>query len=132
MLMAFALLARPARAVPPVGNLQPANNYGTVSASSAVVGGNIVVTFSVTDTQPIGGNGIKGLIVYSPYTPSAMSAPPRCQTTLYQNGYSWWDFNGGPDNDGNGIPDSMIEPGETVGGTTFQLTYKVSKYPTID
>lgn len=133
MISALVLLARGSMAVPPVGNLQPANNYGTVTMDIVDDGhGNYVATFTVTDTQPAGGYGIKGVLVYSPYAPSSMSAPPRCQTTLYKNGYSWWDFNGAPDNNRDGIPDSMIAPGQTVDSDTFVLTYKKSKCPTLD
>ena len=119
----LALTAGAAFAVPPSGSLEPANNYGTVSAQVANNSpGRFVVCFTVTDTSSY--YGIKGLIVYGPQ-PTGISSPPRTQTTLYQraNGYSWWDANGGPDNNGDGLPDSFIAPGQTVGGTTFCLTY---------
>jgi hypothetical protein len=122
-------VAAPANAVPPIKSLQPAANYGSVSVVFGTSSKGLpTATFTVTDTQPAGGDGIKGLLVYwvgpNGVVPTSMSAPSRCQTTLFGNANeSWWDFNGGPDTDGDGIPDTMIEPGQTVGGTTFVLTY---------
>jgi len=120
-----------ALAVPPQSALAPANNYGTVTATAVTptaqeqaTGITVCYVFTVVNTQPAGGLGIKGLIVYSPVKPVFISDPSRTSTTLYQqeNGYSWWDHNGGADQNGNGLVDRYTEPGETNTGTNSGYT----------
>jgi hypothetical protein len=113
--------AQQARAVPPVSGLQPAANYGTVSAQIvSQTATTCTYRFTVTDTHPT--DGIKGLLVYGPM-PLSMNSLPRTQTSLYNAGRAtWWDFNGAPDANNNGIADSFIEPGQTR--SDFLLTYK--------
>lgn len=126
-LLALIGFALPALAVPGFDNVQPAANYGTVTAQ--VIDSNptsFKVLFRVKDIHP--SFGIKGLVVYGP-RPIAISRPDRVHAVLYQSkhGYSWWDIKGSRDGNGNGLPDSFIEPGETVPdddpNLTFVLTY---------
>ncbi len=128
-LFLFLFLMAPARkawAVPSYDQLQPANNYGTVTPSLlSSAGGKYTYGFAVTNTQAAGGFGIKGVLVYGAIAPIAIAGPSRCGNTLYQatGKYSWWDHQGGPDNNNNGLCDNYIEPGESFPGTTFTLTY---------
>src|SRR5436305_9159402 len=85
-LLSLLTAVKPLLAQVPVGNLQPANNYGLVQmvVTGPDSAGHYTATFTVINTQPAGGYGIKGLLVYSPYVPISISSPPRCQTTLYK------------------------------------------------
>ncbi len=119
------LLGRAAHAVPPYQNLQPAANYGSVSATLVSSdAATCTYEFTVTNTTPAGSKGsfgIKGVLVYGP-RPIAINSLDRASVTLYGAGRaSWWDYNGGPDGNGNGLVDRYIEPGET--DNSFRLTY---------
>ena len=127
----LGLTARPAHAIPGYAGLGTPRGYGDVQAQLVgYSGGKTTYKFIVRNTQPAGGYGIKGLIVYSRagIAPCAISDVTRASETLWQSTgrYSWWDFNGGPDSNRNGLADDYIEPGETKGGEdlTFTLTYR--------
>lgn len=122
-----AVFPHRAEAVPRVDSLWPAAGYGEVTVRlNDVQGSQHTYLFTVEDTHAT--YGIKGLVVYGP-RPLGMSSPSRVNTKLYQSNhrYSWWDINGGPDGNGNGLPDRFIEPGEVVPqddpNLTFTLTY---------
>jgi len=119
------LAGKGAQAAPPYNNLQPGKDaagftYGTVTPTLVSSGGGkCTYRFTVTASHPR--NGIKGLLVYGP-KPLSMSDLPRTTEHLYTaERHSWWDINGGPDTNNNGLADPFLEPGETR--NDFFLTY---------
>jgi hypothetical protein len=125
MVAVAALVASPAHSVPDYGGLQPANGYGTVTSTFIGFTGTGKAKYRISVVNSSATMGIKGVLVYGPTAPVAISIPPRTNTTLYNAAqqYSWWDTKGGADNNGNGLTDDYIEPGESVTNDTYVLTY---------
>ncbi len=128
----FALFAaRPAHAVPQYGNNitnPPASSYATViptllpSAAGTYKYGFAVSVPSNTPALA----GLKGLLVGvgptgGSVSPTAMSVIPNGSSK--PGNPSWWDYQGGPDYNANGIPDTNMEPGESFPATLHTLTF---------